>query len=232
MYSKLLFVCILALSINIAFAAKLNDEQVTIVSPKYIIGGSQKYHALIKNVIVNRFDEIFESPFQDASEERVIVEFFDYTCGHCKNMHQIIKRLQQQHEDLKIVYKEFPIRGNTARAAAKAAIASKQQNKYKELHQMMLEGKIANHKTIFQMAKKQNLNIDQLKKDMESEKVVAKISSTYGLAKALKVTGTPTFIVLGRDSNNQPHVYYAAGILTEQELQHLLNGKSTNHAKT
>lgn len=223
LYNKLLFGCFLALSINIALAAKLDEQQVTIVSPKYIIGGSQKYHALIKNVIVNRFDEIFESPFQDAANDRVIVEFFDYTCGHCKNMHQIIKRLQQQNEELKVVYKEFPIRGNTARTAAKAAIASKQQNKYNELHQMMLEGKISNRKVIFQMAKKNNLNIEQLKKDMESEMVVTKISSTYGLAKALKVTGTPTFIVLGRDINNQPHVYYVAGILTEQEFQQFLN---------
>lgn len=48
-------------------------------------------------------------------------------------------------------------------------------------------------------AKELNLNIDQFKKDIESDKVKAKIKFDQAVGSKAKVTGTPSFKLNGRD---------------------------------
>jgi len=204
------------------YAFDFNTTDITIVAPKFIIGNNQKYQTQIKNVVLNRFEEIFEIKPSELKDDRIITEFFDYTCGHCKNMSKILLDINEKNDNLKLVYKQFPIRGNKARLAAKAAIASKSQNQYHAYHKMLMQNAAINKESILQKAESLGLDLERLVNDMEAKATYTEISDNYGLAQALKVTGTPTFIILGRLANDRPHIFYVAGILDKVELEKLL----------
>ena len=44
----------------------------------------------------------------DVNSQNVIVEFFDYNCSYCKEVHEELKKILKKG-DSKIIYKNFPI---------------------------------------------------------------------------------------------------------------------------
>ena len=45
----------------------------------------------------------------NVKSENIIVEFFDYNCSYCKKAHQDILKIKQNKNNIKIIYKNFPI---------------------------------------------------------------------------------------------------------------------------
>lgn len=125
-----------------------------------------------------------------------VVEFFDYQCGHCKTMNTTINSLLKDNSNVRLVLKELPIFGGNSKFAAQAALAAKSQNKYFEFHKALLatSNPLDNNK-VMAVAKKVGLNIDQLKKDMNSENVQQELRMNFKLAEKLKLMGTPAFII-------------------------------------
>ncbi|MGI9413948.1 MAG: DsbA family protein [Hyphomicrobiales bacterium] len=125
-----------------------------------------------------------------------VVEFFDYNCGFCKRSLDDILALVKADPDLKLILKEFPILGEGSVFAARAAIASKKQDKYWDLHLAMMQHRGALDETAtIAIAKQVGLDIDQLRKDMDDDEVAATINESMQLAQAVGINGTPAFII-------------------------------------
>jgi protein-disulfide isomerase len=145
-------------------------------------------------------DEIFRSKIDlvagNAKGDVTMVEFFDYNCGWCKKGLPEVLQLMKDDGNLRVVMKEFPIFGEDSEYAARAALASRKQDKYWPFHLAMLghEGKITKA-SVDQIAKDQGLDLDQLKKDMDSPEVVEAISRNQALAGKLAISGTPAFVI-------------------------------------
>jgi protein-disulfide isomerase len=70
----------------------------------------------LKNAIFNDST----SPYAGNKDGNVImVEFFDYQCGHCKDMKNVIEGLIKKNPNLKVIFKEFPIFGANSELASK-----------------------------------------------------------------------------------------------------------------
>ncbi len=157
--------------------------------------------------ITSNKEKLFNDPASpstgNTNGDVMIVEFFDYQCGHCKEMQPVIESLLAKNKNVKIIYKEFPIYGASSNFASKAALAAAKQNKYLEFHNALFKvsGALNEHK-VLEVAKSVNLNIDQLKKDMNDPAVKNELTQNYDLAKALSLIGTPSF-VLGNKAMTQ-----------------------------
>jgi protein-disulfide isomerase len=125
-----------------------------------------------------------------------MVEFFDYNCGYCKKAFPDVLKMIESDPDLRIVFKEFPILGSGSVYASQAALASRKQNKYWEFHLALLghEGHV-DEATVDEIAKSVGLNLDQLKQDMNGQEVKDTLAANMKLSEALRVQGTPAFIV-------------------------------------
>jgi protein-disulfide isomerase len=125
-----------------------------------------------------------------------LVKFTDYQCSFCKAADPRIDKLLADDPKVRLVVKEFPILGPVSVVAAKAALASQKQGKYHEYHKAMMayRGKLTNE-DVFAMAAKVGLNVDKLKADMESPEVTDQLLDTFNLARAMKVSLTPGYIV-------------------------------------
>lgn len=130
-----------------------------------------------------------------------VVEFFDYQCPHCIEMTPVLEQLIKNNPDVKVIFKEFPIRGPVSDLATRAALAAKEQGKYFELHKAMMETKQQplTEAMIYQMAQAVGLNVDALKTAMKSDAVSQQIKANYKLAQQLQLLGTPAFFIAKSD---------------------------------
>lgn len=125
-----------------------------------------------------------------------LVEFFDYQCGHCKQMKPVLDELIKADSNLRVIYMEFPIFGKTSEFASKAALAAAMQGKYDAMHQALLKmDKHLDDKMVMDAAKSAGLNLTKLKADMDSKKVNDILVANRKLAEKLHLMGTPAFII-------------------------------------
>ena len=126
----------------------------------------------------------------------VVVEFFDYRCGVCKRVLPIVLELLEKDPKVKLVYKEWPILGPESVFAARAALASRSQGKYVAFHNEMMRAQGAfDEASVMAMAKRVGLDTAKLRKDMESPEIEAVLKKNFELADALRLNGTPSFVV-------------------------------------
>lgn len=150
-----------------------------------------------------------------------LVEFFDYQCGHCKEMNPIIEKIIKTNTNLRVVFKELPIFGDDSQFAAKAALASVKQGKYLAFHNALLAAdNPLNKDKVLSVAKSVGLNVAQLKKDLDNPAIQAQLRANFKLAQALRLIGTPTFVI-GNKALNQ--FRYVPGATTAENLQGMIN---------
>jgi len=130
-----------------------------------------------------------------------VVEFFDYQCPHCVDMTPVIDGLIKNNPNVKVVFKEFPIRGPMSEIASRAALAAKEQGKYFEFHKGLMESKQEplTEEAIYTIAKTVGLDVDKLKAAMKSGTVDQQLKANYKLAQQLELIGTPAFFVAKSD---------------------------------
>ena len=127
-----------------------------------------------------------------------IVEFFDYRCGYCKQVHPVVKSALKGDSKLRLVMKEFPVLGPESVAASRAAVAAHrgQRDKYLAFHDALMERRGAlNDTVVMEIAATVGLNVDKLKADMASPEIERTLRENYKLAQTLGINGTPAFVI-------------------------------------
>ncbi|QND68453.1 DsbA family protein [Mesorhizobium loti] len=153
-----------------------------------------------KAVLASRADDIFrdkQSPVGGNAQGNVtLVEFFDYNCPYCRQVAPIMAQAVADDPQLKIVYKEFPILGPDSVFAAKAALAAERQGKYAAFHKALFGARTrVTEAVVLRVAAEAGLDVPRLKTDMQQPDIQALIDRNMDLAQALKITGTPGFVV-------------------------------------
>ncbi len=155
----------------------------------------QNHGAIAANMdqLVNsRRDPFIGNP--DASV--TVVEFFDYQCPYCKQMARDLAKVAAEDPDVKIVFKEFPVFGRESTLAARAALASAKQGKYAEFHLAIMGLRGApSENAIFRIANRLGMDLERLRRDMQSPSIETQIQSNLQLARQVGVRGTPALIV-------------------------------------
>lgn len=152
-----------------------------------------------------------------------IVEFFDYQCVHCKKMEPIMSALVEKDKNLRVIYKEFPIFGKSSNDAALAAIAAEKQGKYQEMHKALLSKSARlNLASIIKTAQGVGLNTTKLKADMKADDVKKKVNDNMRLAEALRLMGTPAFVIASTPNGEFKEgskAFFVPGAASEAALQ-------------
>lgn len=124
-----------------------------------------------------------------------IVEFFDYNCAYCKAAMPIIQELLESDRGVRLVYREWPILGEGSVFAARAALASRRQGRYEDMHWALMSLPRADEQSVLRIAERLDLDIEQLLIDMDDPSVDAHIELSNALASELEFSGTPSFMV-------------------------------------
>lgn len=155
-----------------------------------------------KQTIVKFRDSIYNNP-HDAytgprESKKVVVEFFDYNCGACKQMHKELLSYISVHKDVKVIFKEYPIFGETSIDNARFGLAVQRlhPDKYFAFHSKMLEfeGRASVNQAM-EFAQNLGLNVDALRAESDKPEILEILEETRDLAQKLGVEGTPSLII-------------------------------------
>jgi protein-disulfide isomerase len=126
-----------------------------------------------------------------------VVEFFDYQCTYCRQVVQSVRELIDEDQQLRVVFKEFPILGEASLVAARAALAAREQGAelYLSFHLALMGSRDLSLGAIMKLAEQVGLDPERLTADMRAPAIDQQLQANYTLAQKLGIEGTPAFVV-------------------------------------
>ncbi len=166
--------------------------------------------------------EICDALFRDINSPAIgirdsrpqIIAFLDYRCPYCKKLSIVLPQIQNEKK-VRVIYKEWPILGDSSVLAAHAGLAADRQGKYLEFHTRLMSTRfIPTVAYIEEIAANLGMDQSRLRADMNSVATANAIRQTIALASALSLAGTPALVV-GRT--------VVQGEITRRQLEHLID---------
>lgn len=156
-----------------------------------------------------------------ASDERVaqevhILKYSDFSCPACKVYTTVEEQLKAEFGDMiEIEYRHFPLDSfRHSRLAAHSAEAARNQDRFKEMHDMIFEDQelwapaAADARSyFFGYAEELDLDMDQFEADLESPEVHQKVESQLQEGIRRTVNSTPSFFINGQKLRQNPQSY-------------------------
>lgn len=222
--AKLLVLCLVFFSwslpvhaaTNSRVSARLESQVLQIIRdhPEVIMESVQAYQqqqyeqqqqaqqAFLQEMKANPQGMIGESPATGASEQKIVLlEFSDFQCPYCAQMHQRLKEFMANHQrEVTLVYKHFPLTSIHAEAlpAAKAAWAAGQQGKFWQYQDALFtQQEKLGEEFYVATAKTLNLDIEQFNRDRSGDAANRAIQQDMLMAQRLGIAGTPFFVMNG-----------------------------------
>lgn len=126
-----------------------------------------------------------------------VIEFFDYQCPVCKQMHPELKKAVEDDGKVRVIYKNWPIFSGVSIYAARLALAAKYQNKYNEAHEALIgTNERLNEARVQDLMAKAGIDMKQAALDLEknAKTIDGALERTNEQAEAFGFRGTPAFI--------------------------------------
>lgn len=138
-------------------------------------------------------------------------EFGDFQCPPCGQFAAFAEELLKEYDSrLRVVFRNFPLPLHEhAREAALAAEAAGFQGKFWEMHDTLYReqsnwSSAPNTRELFESyAGTLGLNMEQFKKDMDSDKARERVDSDHALGDSLGIKVTPTLFINKRPMEPQ-----------------------------
>jgi protein-disulfide isomerase len=130
-----------------------------------------------------------------------IVEFSDYQCPACRKNHETMRTVMESYKDqVKWIYKDFPLRSHQwAAKAAEAARCAAEQDKF-GAYQDLLFGSSQEPKPeqLLAYAAEAGLDVDRFKHCVDSGKYRAAVEKSVLDGQSIGVNSTPTLVINGK----------------------------------
>ncbi len=129
-----------------------------------------------------------------------IVEFSDFNCRFCQRFHiETFPALMQAYPDqIRFVYRDFPILSEESFLAAQAAECANEQGAYWEFHDALFSGGLGlSLETYMIYAERLGLDSEALNRCVQEGRYASEVQADARYAAGLGITGTPTFFING-----------------------------------
>ncbi len=148
-------------------------------------------------------DDAFQGP-DDAPV--VIVEFSDFQCPYCRRFYaDTLPRILEKYPDqVKFVYRDFPIFGDDSIRAGMATECGEEQGKFWEMHDAIFDSRSGDNppplsqETLVGFAQTLELDTDAFTECLSGNRYMDEVTADYQAAVNYGFGGTPTFLINGR----------------------------------
>jgi protein-disulfide isomerase len=130
-----------------------------------------------------------------------LVEYGDFECPYCGQAESVIRELLRDSGDIRYVWRHLPLNDvhPHTELAAEAAEAAAAQDKFWEMHDVLLEHQDAlTPSDLIGYAGELGLDADRFTEDLEKHNGAARVAEDVDGADLSNVSGTPTFFINGR----------------------------------
>ncbi len=198
---------------------------LTSVNPAIVqdmVTGMQEQQNAEKNKQIKKFvresaDELIgDAPILgNVDAKKTIFVWTDFSCPYCRRVHGELNRVLADHDDVRVVVKNFSIHGPLSDGPARAVIAAtlQGQDKAGKLVDMLMtrdyytqadlkdQSKIGEkiEAKVMKFAEEAGLDTKQLKSDMNGDVVARELSNVREFAQRFEINGTP-FLIIGEQA--------------------------------
>ncbi len=132
----------------------------------------------------------------NLSSDDTLIEFLNYGCGYCKEIHSVIKELKQVRKDLRIVLRPISLDDVEKDKITRIALAAGLQGQFEEMHNAFLEYPEIEIPDSFveETAALYGLDYDQLLKDANGKEVEKILNDNFSAIEYAGVTSVPAFM--------------------------------------
>ncbi len=145
------------------------------------------------------------SPVMGPANARVtLVEFSDFQCPYCsKAVAQINATLNAYPNDVRLIFKQYPLESHPAAAiSAAASLAAHRQGKFWPMHNVMFANRPKlSRQSILAWAKEIGLDMKRFAADLDSEAIHKDVLRDQADGDKAGVEGTPTLFLNGQKYN-------------------------------
>ena len=130
------------------------------------------------------------------SSQKIVV-FFDYNCGYCKKAYSEIKDILKK-SDFMVIYRQLPLLSDESMELAKLSIsmALNYEEKFLKFHEFLyFESPGLEEEELRLFFDREKIDYVKVKNYSNNTKINEIINSDIQLAKKLKISGTPAFII-------------------------------------
>jgi protein-disulfide isomerase len=144
---------------------------------------------------VGQHRQALETPFHGAwagaaDGDVTLVQFFDYSCGYCRQSNADVDRLLSEDNRLRVVWRELPVLGPDSEAAARVSMAAAQQGRFRDFHSRMFALGRPTAGLLQQASQATGVQAVAETAEMRGE-----LARNVEMARAVGASGTPTFVV-------------------------------------
>lgn len=130
-----------------------------------------------------------------------VVEYGDFECPYCGQAEPVVRDLLGQESDVRYVWRHLPLRDVHPRAqlAAEASEAAARQDRFWEMHDLLLERQNAlAAPDLLRYAGELGLDVERFRQDLRDHLGARRVAEDVDSADLSRVSGTPTFFINGR----------------------------------
>lgn len=124
-----------------------------------------------------------------------VVQFFDYNCGYCKVIAPQVLEMARQQPEVRFVFKDMVIFGETSEYAAAAASLAKNPAQYAAIHNAFMTIKPLNDAAVDRILTANGISPADARKQQKAGARKAYIRDVHTIASQLGIEGTPAFII-------------------------------------
>jgi protein-disulfide isomerase len=142
----------------------------------------------------------------DPKAPITMVEFSDFECPVCRNLHDVLRGLLANYPQVRLVFKDFPLEQHPwARGAAIAGRCAYNQDSraFWKLYDLIYDNQdVISAENVYakmtDYASQLSLNPDTFKSCLASPEATAAVDASRANGQALEVSSTPTIFINGR----------------------------------
>ncbi|MBX7247587.1 MAG: DsbA family protein [Caulobacteraceae bacterium] len=126
-----------------------------------------------------------------------VTEFYDYNCGHCKNIAPEVLKLIRENPDIRFVFKEFHIFDvPSSLRGARAALLARKSGRYLAVYeQLMAERAPIENAKVDAILRANGVDPSPLDNPMAMAQIDRQLQDIQALAAKLHIDGTPGFVI-------------------------------------
>jgi len=130
-----------------------------------------------------------------------LFEFSDFRCPYCRRVQPALEKLLARHpDDVRLVFKHFPVVSPDSGRAAIAAVAAGWQGRFWEMHDALfaLQGRPLSEQAVLAIAADLGLDVERYRADLRDPAAKALVEADARTGRNLGLRGTPAFLIDGR----------------------------------
>jgi protein-disulfide isomerase len=151
--------------------------------------------ARLKRLLVN--DTAMPSVAPQGHDVTIVV-FSDYQCPYCRKLHPALNQLLASDRKVRIVYRDWPIFGESSLEGARVAMAARYQGKHAAFNDALMAGPVKfTSADIRKAAATAGVDWQRLQNDLQQHRaeIDAGLGRTVQLARSMGLSGTPALVI-------------------------------------